>query len=60
MGGGCQIGSDVPIGQRAKLINNTLIGRASVVEDDVFCGPAVMTPNDMTIGRHLPTEEIAA
>ena len=58
VGGGCQIGSHVPIGRRAKLMNNTMIGRASIVEDDVFCGPAVMTLNDMTLGRHRPTEEI--
>lgn len=58
LGGGCQIGSHVPIGRRAKLMNNTLVGRGSVIEADVFCGPAVMTVNDMTLGRHRLTEEI--
>jgi UDP-2-acetamido-3-amino-2,3-dideoxy-glucuronate N-acetyltransferase len=62
VGGGCQIGSSVAIGARAKLMNNmmnnTLIARGTVVEEDVFCGPAVTTTNDMTLGRHLGPEEI--
>ena len=58
VGGGCQIGSGVAIGARTKLMNNTLIARGTVVEEDVFCGPTVTTTNDMTLGRHVCPEEI--
>jgi UDP-2-acetamido-3-amino-2,3-dideoxy-glucuronate N-acetyltransferase len=58
VGGGCQIGSGVAVGARAKLMNNTLVARGTLIEDDVFCGPAVTTTNDMTLGRHLGPEEI--
>jgi UDP-2-acetamido-3-amino-2,3-dideoxy-glucuronate N-acetyltransferase len=58
VGGGCQIGSGVVIGPRAKLMNNTLIARGTIVEEEVFCGPAVTTTNDMTLGRHHGPDDI--
>jgi UDP-2-acetamido-3-amino-2,3-dideoxy-glucuronate N-acetyltransferase len=58
VGGGCQIGSGVTIGTRAKLMNNVLIARGTVIEEDVFCGPAVTTTNDVTLGRHFHPEEL--
>ncbi|MGZ8795436.1 MAG: acyltransferase, partial [Gaiellaceae bacterium] len=51
VGGSCAVGSGVRIGARAKLLNGTLIGRDSVVEDDVFVGPRVVATNDPTLGR---------
>ena len=46
------MGSGVTIGERAKVMNNVLLARGSLIEDDVFCGPAVTTTNDATLGRH--------
>jgi acetyltransferase-like isoleucine patch superfamily enzyme len=58
VGGGSQIGSGAAIGARAKLMNNALVARGSVIEEDVFLGPAVTTTNDPTLGRHLDAERI--
>jgi UDP-2-acetamido-3-amino-2,3-dideoxy-glucuronate N-acetyltransferase len=39
-------------------MNNMLIARGTVIEEDVFCGPAVTTTNDPTLGRHRGADEI--
>ncbi len=40
------------IGQRVLIQSGVYVTAGSVVEDDVFLGPGVLTTNDDTMGRH--------
>ena len=44
--------NDVTIGTRALIQTSVYVTAFSVVEDDVFLGPCVMTTNDDTMNRH--------
>ena len=46
--------NDVTIGDRALIQTSVYVTAFSVVEDDVFLGPCVMTTNDDTMNRHEP------
>jgi acetyltransferase-like isoleucine patch superfamily enzyme len=54
IGRGSAIDNDVEIGARVKVQTNVYVTGFSVVEDDVFLGPCVMTTNDDAMGRHGP------
>jgi acetyltransferase-like isoleucine patch superfamily enzyme len=60
IGDGCTIGSyvdiegDVAIGHRVSLQSSCYITRGVVIEDDVFCGPRIITMNDKVISYRRP------
>jgi UDP-2-acetamido-3-amino-2,3-dideoxy-glucuronate N-acetyltransferase len=60
IGEGCVIGSyvdiegEVVIGSRVSLQSGVYITRGVIVEDDVFCGPRVITMNDKRIVYRRP------
>jgi len=60
LGRGCRIGSyvdiegDVVIGNYVSLQSGCYITRGVVIEDDVFCGPRVITMNDKRIVHRRP------
>lgn len=51
LGQATAVGRDARIGDRVRFQNQVLIAPESVVEDDVFFGPAVVVTNDLTMGR---------
>jgi acetyltransferase-like isoleucine patch superfamily enzyme len=51
LGRGSAVDNDVVIGGRVRIQTNCYVTAASVVEDEVFIGPGVVTTNDNTIGR---------
>ena len=50
--------NDVRVGARVRLQTNAYITAWSVVEDDVFVAPGVITTNDPTAGRRAPGQEL--
>jgi acetyltransferase-like isoleucine patch superfamily enzyme len=54
IGRGSAIDNDVTIGERVRVQTSCYITAFSVIEDDVFVGPTVMTTNDDTMARHGP------
>jgi acetyltransferase-like isoleucine patch superfamily enzyme len=56
IGRGSAVDNDVLIGQRVRVQSNCYITANSVVEDDVFIGPGVVTTNDDTMARHAEGE----
>jgi acetyltransferase-like isoleucine patch superfamily enzyme len=50
-GSGVVVGADVSIGARVRIQTYSIIVTGSVVDDDVFVGPAVTTTNDGALGR---------
>jgi UDP-2-acetamido-3-amino-2,3-dideoxy-glucuronate N-acetyltransferase len=61
IGTGCTIGSyvdvegDVEIGNNVSLQSSCYITRGVVIEDEVFCGPRVITMNDKRICHRRPS-----
>jgi UDP-2-acetamido-3-amino-2,3-dideoxy-glucuronate N-acetyltransferase len=61
LGRGCRIGSfvdiegDVVIGDHVSLQSGCYITRGVVIEDEVFCGPRVITMNDKRIVHRRPS-----
>ena len=51
IGRGASVENNVQIGARVRLQTNAYITAWSVVEDDVFVAPGVITTNDPTAGR---------
>jgi UDP-2-acetamido-3-amino-2,3-dideoxy-glucuronate N-acetyltransferase len=51
VGRGSAIGSDAVIGARVRIQTNVWLTSYSVVEDDVFVGPGVVTTNDDAMAR---------
>lgn len=57
----CTIGSyvdiegDVVIGNHVSLQSSCYITRGVIIEDDVFCGPRIITMNDKVIAYRRPT-----
>jgi acetyltransferase-like isoleucine patch superfamily enzyme len=58
VGRGVSVENDVRIGARVRLQTNAYITAWSVVEDDVFVAPGVITTNDPTAGRREPGQEL--
>jgi UDP-2-acetamido-3-amino-2,3-dideoxy-glucuronate N-acetyltransferase len=52
IGRGSAVDNDVVIGARVKVQTNVYVTGFSVVEDDVFLGPGVLTTNDDAMARH--------
>jgi UDP-2-acetamido-3-amino-2,3-dideoxy-glucuronate N-acetyltransferase len=61
IGKGCVIGSyvdiegDVQIGDSVSLQSGCYVTRGVVIEDEVFCGPRMITMNDKRISYHRPS-----
>jgi acetyltransferase-like isoleucine patch superfamily enzyme len=47
------------VGERVLIQTAVYLTAGSVVEDDVFLGPGVVTTNDHTMGRHPPGHALA-
>jgi UDP-2-acetamido-3-amino-2,3-dideoxy-glucuronate N-acetyltransferase len=58
VGRGASVENNVQIGARVRLQTNAYITAWSVVEDDVFVAPGVITTNDPTAGRRGPGVEL--
>jgi acetyltransferase-like isoleucine patch superfamily enzyme len=58
VGRGTQIDCDVVVGARVRIQTGCYITAMSVIEDDVFVAPAVVTTNDRHATRHGPDYEL--
>jgi UDP-2-acetamido-3-amino-2,3-dideoxy-glucuronate N-acetyltransferase len=58
VGRGASVENDVRMGARVRMQTNSYITAWSVVEDDVFVAPGVITTNDPTAGRRTGGEEL--
>ncbi len=54
IGRGSVVDSDVVVGARVRVQTNVYLTAFTLVEDDVFVGPGVITTNDDTMARHGP------
>jgi acetyltransferase-like isoleucine patch superfamily enzyme len=54
IGRGTGVENDVRVGAGVRIQTNCYITTNTVVEDDVFVGPGVVTTNDDSMGRHGP------
>ena len=52
IGRGTAVDNDVEIGARVRVQTDVYLTANSVIEDDVFVGPGVLTTNDSTMARH--------
>ena len=59
VGRGSAVENDVAIGVRVRIQTNCYLTAYSVVEDDAFVGPGVVTMNDQTMGRHPAGQALA-
>lgn len=58
IGRGSALDNDVRVGARVKVQTGCYLTARTVVEDDVFMAPAVVTTNDQAMGRHPPDQEL--
>jgi acetyltransferase-like isoleucine patch superfamily enzyme len=58
IGRGSAVDNDVAIGRGVRVQSNCYLTAYSVIEDDVFIAPGVVTTNDDTMGRHAADYEI--
>jgi acetyltransferase-like isoleucine patch superfamily enzyme len=58
IGRGSAVDNDVRIGARVRVQTDVYLTAFSVIEDDVFLGPGVLSTNDDTMARHGPEEPI--
>jgi acetyltransferase-like isoleucine patch superfamily enzyme len=52
IGRGSVVDNDVVIGARVRVQTNVYLTAFTLIEDDVFVGPGVLTTNDDTMARH--------
>ncbi len=52
VGRGSVVDNDVTLGERVRVQTNVYLTAFTLVEDDVFVGPGVVTTNDDTMARH--------
>jgi acetyltransferase-like isoleucine patch superfamily enzyme len=52
IGRGSAVDNDVRVGARVRVQTDVYLTANSVIEDDVFVGPGVLTTNDSTMARH--------
>jgi acetyltransferase-like isoleucine patch superfamily enzyme len=52
IGRGSAVDNDVEVGARVRVQTDVYLTAYSVIEDDVFVGPGVLTTNDSTMARH--------
>jgi len=60
LGRGSALGSDACVGARVRIQTNVWLTSHTIVEDDVFVGPGVLTTNDDEMGRGRPASELEA
>ncbi|HEV7459355.1 MAG TPA: acyltransferase [Solirubrobacteraceae bacterium] len=53
------VDNDVAIGARVRVQTNVYLTAGSLLEDDVFVGPGVVTTNDDTMARHAADAPLA-
>ncbi len=58
VGRGSSVDFDAKVGARVLIQTSVYVTGGSIVEDDVFIGPGVMTTNDHAMGRHAPGEPL--
>jgi acetyltransferase-like isoleucine patch superfamily enzyme len=58
VGRGSSVDFDVTVGERVLIQTGVYITGGTVIEDDVFIGPGVITTNDHTMGRHARGERL--
>jgi UDP-2-acetamido-3-amino-2,3-dideoxy-glucuronate N-acetyltransferase len=58
VGRGSTVDNDVRVGARVRIQTTVYLTAYSVVEDDVFLGPGVVTTNDSTMARHPAGEPL--
>jgi acetyltransferase-like isoleucine patch superfamily enzyme len=58
IGRGSAVDNDVEVGARVRVQTDVYLTAYSVVEDDVFVGPGVLTTNDSTMSRHDEAYEL--
>jgi acetyltransferase-like isoleucine patch superfamily enzyme len=58
VGRGVSVENDVQVGANVRLQTNAYVTAWSVVEDDVFVAPGVITTNDPTAGRRASGQEL--
>lgn len=54
IGRGSVVDNDVEVGARVRIQTGVYLTAFTLVEDDVFVGPGVLTTNDDTMSRHGP------
>jgi acetyltransferase-like isoleucine patch superfamily enzyme len=52
IGRGSAVDNDVSVAARVRVQTGVYLTAGSVIEDDVFVGPGVVTTNDNTMARH--------
>lgn len=58
LGRGSALGPDAVVGARVRIQTNVWLTSGTVVEDDVFVGPGVVTTNDDEMEQGTPAEEL--
>jgi acetyltransferase-like isoleucine patch superfamily enzyme len=58
IGRGSVVDNDVTVGSRVRVQTNVYLTAFTLVEDDVFVGPGVLTTNDDTMSRHGPEMQL--
>jgi acetyltransferase-like isoleucine patch superfamily enzyme len=59
VGRGSTVDFGAQVGARVSIQTLVYVTAGTIVEDDVFIGPGVVTTNDHTMGRHPPGEPLA-
>jgi acetyltransferase-like isoleucine patch superfamily enzyme len=59
IGRGSVVDNDVEVGARARVQTGVYLTAFTLMEDDVFIGPGVITTNDNTMARHGPETPVA-
>jgi acetyltransferase-like isoleucine patch superfamily enzyme len=59
IGRGSVVDNDVEVGARARVQTGVYLTAFTLIEDDVFIGPGVITTNDNTMARHGPETPVA-
>jgi len=58
VGRGSSVDFEAQVGARVLIQTGVYLTAGSIVEDDVFLGPGVLTTNDHTMGRHAKGEPL--
>jgi acetyltransferase-like isoleucine patch superfamily enzyme len=58
IGRGSAVDNDVVVGGRVRVQTDVYLTAYSVIEDDTFVGPGVLTTNDSTMARHDESHDV--
>lgn len=58
LGRGSAVDFDVVVGERVSIQTGVYVTAGTIVEDDVFLGPGVLTTNDHTMARNPPGAQL--